>query len=90
MSKVQVESIEQVKRTRTAVVSDFSGIEIPQFHWSAMRTISVVITDGAGNSRTLALDGTPEELDCFRQEIDDAIRVTRAKFSARRISDAQS
>lgn len=72
-------------KTRDARVSDFSGIEIPNLHWSAVTNIWCMTSDHGGtdgNKRTVFnFDLMPEEMDAFCKDLHGLIQthITRAK-----------
>lgn len=70
--------------SKPITVSDFSGVEIPPMHWSAVTKISAAKFDAAGNKYTVFdLDLLPEEMQEFRTELDRVIGQLTAKYRAR-------
>lgn len=73
-----------VKEVREATVSDFSGIEMPKFHWSTVTKFTATAVDGCGNKAwSHSLDLMPEEMADFRAELDRLIASLARKYSAR-------
>lgn len=84
-SSVIEEKRVQVKREFRA--SDFSGREIPEFHWSTVTNIWCLTSDHGvkhGNlTSVFDLDLMPEEMAEFRNELNELVARMKAKHSRR-------
>jgi hypothetical protein len=67
---VEQKIVVQKHETRRVRVSDFSGVEIPEFHWQTITRISCTEVDGCGNKYPVFnLDLMPEEMAAFQREV---------------------
>ncbi|MCC7421814.1 MAG: hypothetical protein IT428_16165 [Planctomycetaceae bacterium] len=85
-----VSVVREVREAKQVRVSDFSGREIPDLHWSAVTKIWCQTSDHGnstnGNIATVfMLDLMPEEMADFQSGLLDLMRSLKAKYQARNV-----
>ncbi len=83
-----IRTVQEIQKTtveKKVVCSDFSGMEMPREHWSAVIRAELTFSDAAGNKTGKGLDLLPEEMRDFREGIDDLIASLRRKYQVRNL-----
>ena len=83
MAIVTKSEVVQIEKTRNVRVSDFSGVEIPGFHWSTVTNFHCYTSDHGhlkGNKKDVfILDLMPEEMADFFNDLQRLVSAHKEK-----------